>query len=381
MAGSLTLDPDTVDPLAEVVDAFEIPGQYLEAQPFGSGHIQDTWAATFLEDDRIVRVVLQRLNESIFPEPQKLMENLARVLAHLRQKLQAAGTPDLNRRAPQLIRTRKGEPFARDAAGRAWRALTLIEGTRSFDVPDSPRRAYESARAFGTFVSLLSDLPPQELHETIPRFHHTPSYLARLEEVAAQDPAGRVAEVGSELEFARARANLARFALDLQAAGRVPERVIHNDTKLNNVLFDLQTDKALCVVDLDTVMPGLTLFDFGDMVRSTTSPTAEDEPDVTKIEARPEMFEALVRGYLSVLRPVLTRDEIAYLFDAGRLITLECGTRFLIDHLSGDRYFKIHRPGQNLDRARAQFALVRSLERQAETLRKLVATVAVESAR
>lgn len=361
-----------------IAPRFDLPGRLLEARPFGSGHINETYVATFLDGDRLARFVFQRLNLHVFPDPDGVMENIARVLAHLRGKLEAAGLPDAERRAPRLLSTREGALYHRAAEGGCWRVYTLIEGARSYDVADSPARAYEAARAFGAFLCDLSDLPPPRLHETLPRFHHTPTHLARLEEVVERDPRNRASGARREIEAFLGdpkRRALARSLADLQESGALPERVIHNDTKLNNVLFDGETGRALCVVDLDTVMPGLSLHDFGDMVRTSTSPRPEDETDLARIEARPEIFEALVRGYLAPLRGVLTRAEIDQLVPAGQVITLECASRFLADYLAGDVYFRTHRPEQNLERCRAQLALLRSLEEREELLRAIAERV------
>jgi Ser/Thr protein kinase RdoA (MazF antagonist) len=374
--------PGASPAIGEVAVHFDLPGRLLEAQPFGSGHIHETYVATFLDGDRLVRFVFQRLNLHVFPDPDGVMANIARVLSHLRGKVEAAGLPDAERRAPRLLPTRAGGLYHRAEDGGCWRVYTLIEGARSYDVADSAVRAQEAARAFGTFLRDLSDLPPPRLHETLPRFHHTPTHLARLEEVVARDPCNRAAGARLEIEAFLGdpkRLALAHSLADPQERGLLPERVIHNDTKLNNVLFDGETGEALCVVDLDTVMPGLSLHDFGDMVRTSTSPRPEDETDLARIEARPEIFEGLARGYLEPLRGVLVRAETDLLVPAGQVITLECASRFLADHLAGDVYFRTHRPEQNLDRCRAQLALLRSLEEREELLRAIAERVEHES--
>jgi Ser/Thr protein kinase RdoA (MazF antagonist) len=360
--------------IAGLAQAFDLPGDFLEARAFGSGHINETYAATFLEQDRLLRFVFQRLNLHVFSDLDALMSNIARVLAHLQSKLAASGLAEPERRLPRLLPTRSGALYHQTAEGDCWRVYSMVEGTRSFDIADSPARAFAAARAFATFLRDLSDLPAPRLHETIPRFHHTPSYLASLEGIVARDPHNRAAGARREIEILLGdpkRRALARSLVDLHAAGAIPERVIHNDTKLNNVLFDVVTDEALGVVDLDTAMPGLALYDFGDMVRTATSPRPEDERELAQIEARPEIFEALLRGYLEPLRGVLNRVEVESLVPSGQVITLECCSRFLADHLAGDVYFKVHRPEQNLDRCRAQLALLRSLEEREDLFRVL----------
>lgn len=349
--------PTDLRPVAEM---FLLHGDFLEAVPYGSGHINDTYAAVFDQGGTRVRYIFQRINHRVFQNPVALMDNIQRVTAHLQTKLPR----EKSRRALTLIPARDGRPFHRDAAGHYWRCYLFIEGARTYDAVQSPRQAYEAARAFGRFQELLADLPPPRLHETIPDFHHTPKRLAALEAALAADVAGRVRDCGPEIEFVMQRRALTCALLD---AG-LPERITHNDTKLNNVMLDDATGEGVCVIDLDTVMPGLALYDFGDQVRTTTSPAKEDERDLSKVGLRREMFEALARGYLETAGRFLTREEKRLLVVAGKVITLEIGIRFLTDFLAGDVYFKVHRPGHNLDRCRTQFQLVASIETQERAL-------------
>jgi hypothetical protein len=230
-----------------------------------------------------------------------------------------------------------------------------------------------AARAFGDFQKILADLPSPRLHETIPNFHNTPWRLERLEAAVAAEVHGRAALCRSEIDYALSQRAGAHRLTELQAAGRIPERITHNDTKLNNVMLDEATGEDVCVIDLDTVMPGLTLYDFGDMVRTATMPVKEDEPDLSKVIMQWPMFEALAQGYLASAGAFLNRDERANLAFSGWLMTFEVGVRFLTDHLAGDTYFRISRPGQNLDRCRAQFALARDIERNLEAMERLIA--------
>jgi Ser/Thr protein kinase RdoA (MazF antagonist) len=363
--------------LAAAAAAFAFPGKPVAMTPWGSGHINETWAVT-LEGGPVRRAILQRINLGVFRDPEALMGNITRVTRHLAAKL--AGTPDASRRALTLIPARSGLDLHRDAEGRVFRAYVFVEGARSWDVLSSPRQAYEAAKAFGTFQRLLADLPPPRLAETIPDFHDTPRRLIRLREAVERDARNRAAGVAREIAFVVSREKLAGSLVSLAAAGLLAERVTHNDTKLNNVLLDDATGEGICVIDLDTVMPGLLLHDFGDMVRTAANPVAEDEPDASRVVASVPMFEALVRGWLGAMGNVLTGTERDCLVIAGKLLTYECGMRFLTDHLAGDVYFRIHRDGQNLDRARTQFALVRSLEEREEELSRLVARVAAEAA-
>lgn len=329
---------------------FALPGEVTAAVPHGQGHINRTLLATTAGG----RFVFQCINEAIFRDVPALMDNIRRVTAH---------APECT---PTLVPTRDGAPFARDAAGAAWRVYRFVEGARSVQKIESPEQAREVARAFGAFQRRLATLPAPRLHEVLPGFHDTRRRYAALHEAIAADPVRRVAEAREEIAFALAREHEAGVLLDLHAAGRLPERVVHNDCKLNNLLLD-GAGRATCVLDLETTMPGFAPCDFGDMVRTASCAAAEDEQDLARVAADPAMLRALAGGYLEGAAELLNPDEVAHLAFAGRLITLEQGVRFLADHLRGDTYYRIHRPGHNLDRTRAQLALVRSLEgRQTE---------------
>lgn len=359
-----------VDP-AIVAGAFPLLGRFVSAEPYGSGHINDTFCVTFDQAGIRVRYIFQRINDRIFRNVPELMENIARVTAHAGERAAQQGA-DASRRALTLVPTRDGQAYHRDESGGWWRCYLFIEGARTHDIIENPRQAREAARAFGQFQELLVDLPGGRLHETIPDFHNTRRRFENLRRAVDADTAGRAAEVAAEIAFAFERESMVDRLLALQARGEIPERVTHNDTKLNNVMIDEATQVGLCVIDLDTVMPGLALYDFGDMVRSATNSAAEDEQDLSKVRARESIFEALVEGYLSAAGGFLNSAEIAHLAFSGRLITFEVGIRFLTDHLEGDVYFKTKRPGHNLDRARNQFALLRSLEEQADAFEAIV---------
>lgn len=365
-----TAQPD----LATLSGVFRLPGQFKSGAPYGSGHINDTFAITMANGGAPVRYILQRINHRIFRDVPGLMENIQRVTEHAarRTAAAAAGGADASRRALTLIPTRDDQPVHRDAAGGWWRCYVFIEGARTYDVIEHPRQAREAARAFGEFQKLLVDLPGERLRETIPHFHDTRRRFENLQKAIEKDVSGRAAEAREEIAFARDREPQVDVLLNLQASGKIPERVTHNDTKLNNVMIDDATQEGICVIDLDTVMPGLALYDFGDMVRSATNAAAEDERDLARVHARLPIFEALVEGYLSAARSFLTPAELDHLAFSGRLITLEIGMRFLTDFLEGDVYFKTKRPGHNLDRARNQFALVRSLEAQQAAMEFMV---------
>ncbi len=345
---------------------FQIAGAFVEAAPYGSGHINDTYCVVFRQGSARVRYIFQRINHHIFKQPAALMENIQRVTTHLAAKI--GDEADARRRVLTLMPTRAGAACHCDADGNHWRCYLFIEQARTFAAVESAAQACEAAKAFGQFQKLLSDLPAPRLHDTIPDFHHTPKRFAALEQAIAADVANRAAAAKPEIEFALRHQDICHVLLD----ANLPERVTHNDTKFNNVMLDDVTGEGICVIDLDTVMPGLALYDFGDMVRTTTSPAKEDERDLSKVTMQLPMFAALARGYLSAANEFLTPAERTFLPFSGKLITLEIGLRFLTDHLAGDVYFKVHRDGHNLDRSRTQFKLVESIEQQEAAMNKLM---------
>jgi len=345
---------------------FQISGDYMEAAPYGSGHINDTYCVIFDQGGTRVRYIFQRINHNVFKTPGALMENVQRVTTHLAAK--ACGFSDTSRRVLTLMPSRDGRAWHVDAGGNHWRAYVFIEKARTYDSVESDKQAFQAAKAFGQFQKLLADLPSPRLHDTIPDFHHTPRRFAALEKAIASDSANRAQLAKPEIEFALRHKALCSVLLD----GNLPERVTHNDTKFNNVMLDDTTGEGICVIDLDTVMPGLALYDFGDMVRTTTSPAKEDERDLSKVKMQFPMFEALARGYLSTAAEFLTPAEKKLLPVSGKLITFEIGIRFLTDFLAGDVYFKVHREGHNLDRCRTQFKLVESIEQQEADMHNLV---------
>lgn len=352
-----------------VLRYFAIEGRFSGAQAYGTGHINDTFRAVFEDAGRHVPFLAQRINRSIFRDVPALMENIGRVTEHL--WAQIAEEPDALRRTLTLIPARDGRVWHQDEEGDYWRVYRFIERARGYDTIQSADQAYQAARAFGRFQQMLATLPTPRLHDTIPDFHHTPKRFQALLKAIDADVANRATQVRTEIEFALSHQSITGVLLD----ANLPERVTHNDTKINNVLLDDTTGEGICVIDLDTVMPGLALYDFGDMVRTATSPASEDELDLSKVTMQFPMYEALVRGYLSTAGEMLTRAERELLAFAGKLITFEIGLRFLTDYLAGDTYFKVHRPGHNLDRARTQFALVRSIEQQEERMRLLVDSI------
>jgi aminoglycoside phosphotransferase (APT) family kinase protein len=271
-----------------------------------------------------------------------------------------------------VIPTRDGQSHYRSPDGEYWRTFVFIEGVQTFEAVQSPDQALQAGRAFGEFQSMLVDLPDGRLNETIPGFHNTRQRFAALQQAIQKDHFNRAQAAKPEIEFALEHESLVDVILNAMAKKKIPERITHNDTKFNNVMLDTVTGEAKCVVDLDTVMPGCALYDFGDMVRTTTSPTLEDEQDLSKVKMQMPMFKKLAEGYLATAGRFLTRAEKALIAFSGKLITFEIGIRFLTDHLSGDTYFRIHRPDHNLDRCRTQFKLVESIERQEKAMQKYV---------
>ncbi len=356
--------------LPAVAAAYPLLGCFSEGVPYGSGHINDTFAVTMDQAGRPVRYLFQRINHRVFKNVPALMENIQRVTGHMAHSMRAAGPVD-SRRALTLVPTRKGTAWHRDADGSCWRCYLFIERARTYDLVENSRQACEAARAFGEFQRALVDLPGGRLHETIPAFHDTRARFETFRRAVIADRGGRVREVQAEIEFAMARESISDVLLDLVTRGEIPERITHNDTKFNNVMLDDSTSHAVCVIDLDTVMPGVALYDFGDMVRSATNSAAEDEPDASKVAMRMDIFEGLLTGYAASAGHFLNAAERAHLAFSGRLITYEIGLRFLTDFLEGDVYFKIKRPRHNLDRCRTQFALVASIEKQASAMQSL----------
>jgi Ser/Thr protein kinase RdoA (MazF antagonist) len=354
---------------------FALPGPCVAAEPFEAGHINQTFRISTQAGPQCEHYLLQRLNERVFPAPQQVMENIARVTSHIGRKLSAAGVPDAARRVLTLVTTRDGTPYHRDAGGGYWRMYRYIGGTATRLAVRTPDEAEQAGRAFGGFQSWLSDLPAPRLHETIPHFHDTPRRYAAFLDALEEDPCRRVAAAAPEVELARHYRPLADTLVRAQRSGEFPERIVHNDAKITNVLLDEQTGEGLCVIDLDTVMPGLALYDFGDMVRTMTTTTAEDEPDPGRVELEIPLFAALLRGYVGASRAFLTVAEREHLLVAGKVITYEQALRFLTDYLLGDVYYRSSRPDHNLVRCRTQLKLLQSLERHEAALTECIARI------
>ena len=362
--------PGTQQKLRKLMSQFTVYGDFLLGVPFGNGHVNDTYLVTFDQGGVRLNYTLQRINSDVFKEPLKVMENIDRVTKHVLQKIRQSHM-EMKKRTVRLLRTPDNLPYVIDDNGKYWRAYVYVERARAFDVLESPEQAFGIAKAFGEFQQQLTDLPGR-LHETIPDFHNTPKRIEQLEQAIAKDPVGRAAKVQKEIDFILSRKEEAGTLIKLNASGDIPERITHNDTKCNNVLIDDLTGEGIAVIDLDTVMPGLSLYDFGDMVRTCTSPAEEDEVNLNKVYMQFNMYEALFRGFCSAADSFMTPAEKENMANAGKIITLEIGTRFLTDYISGDTYFKIHRPEQNLDRCRTQLKLVSSIEEQMNDMQNLL---------
>ncbi|HUU37004.1 MAG TPA: aminoglycoside phosphotransferase family protein [Candidatus Desulfaltia sp.] len=358
--------------LKQVFSQFAIPGDFVRAQFLKVGHINDTYRVDALNGTTREQFIFQRINHFVFRDPERLMANFEKITRHIRAKLENIRGRNPDRETLNLLYSRSGRCFYVSPEGDYWRAYRFVGNVYIINVATRPEEAFEAGRAFGCFQKLLSDLEASSLHETIPFFHHTPRRFARFKEVLAKDVCGRASEAREAIAFALEREPMTAVITDALADDRLPLRITHNDTKINNVLFDDGTAKAVCVIDLDTTMPGSSLYDFGDMARTTTSFASEDERDLAKVRLDMEMFRALADGYLAEAGDFLTPEEIGLLVFSGRLITYTIGLRFLTDFLEGDVYFRVHRPGQNLDRARAQFSLVRSMEAQEQAMEQCV---------
>ena len=345
--------------LKEAIAQFAPQFKEEDAKLYGNGHINDTYRLVAKGQKPLI---LQRLNTYVFKQPEEVMENICLVTDYLRKQIEKNGG-DPDRETLSVIRTVTGEPWYRDAFGGFWRCFPLIEGTLSYDRAETDELFYESALAFGRFQHLLDNFPAEKLHETIPHFHDTASRLRDLKKAAEEDVCGRAASVKEEIDFAFAHEDLANVLGDALARGELKLRVTHNDTKLNNVLMDEKTGKGICVVDLDTVMPGLPAHDFGDAVRFGASTADEDEPDVSKVHIDMDLYRVYLKGYLEGCGNSLTAAEIASLPAGAVAMAYELGMRFLTDYLQGDVYFKTAHENHNLERARAQFALAADMEK------------------
>jgi hypothetical protein len=359
--------------LSEVLEAFDFGAVVVGAVRFGQGHINDTFVVhTQPENECCRRFILQRMSSAAFKRPDQLMENIIGVTEYLGREVEKTGG-SREREAMRVIRPRSGEPYYTDSDGGAWRVYPFVEDTVCYQSAETPELFAASGRAFGRFQRLLQGYPAQTLHETIPHFHDTEDRLAKLKAAVAADKLGRAAECRAEIDFMMAREKDCSAALQALRDGVLPLRVTHNDTKLNNVLMDKTTGEGICIIDLDTVMPGLSINDFGDSIRFGANHSAEDETDLSKVNLDVDLFEAYTQAFLEGAGGTLTEKEIEYLPWGAKLMTLECGMRFLTDYLEGDVYFHISRERQNLDRCRTQCKLVQDMEARWDELAAIAA--------
>lgn len=344
----------------ELIEQFQVEQDVASIEPYGSGHINHTYLAEMSEGKKYI---LQGINTTIFKNTDELMENIINVTSYLREEIIRTGG-DPKRETLTVVMTKNGKSYYTDEDGSKWRVYEFIEGAQTFDAVESKEDFYQSAVAFGKFQAQLANFPADTLHETIPNFHNTAKRYQDFEKAVEADVKGRAAEVQEEIAFVRARKGEVSELHDMLAKGELPLRVTHNDTKLNNIMIDSKTHQAICVIDLDTVMPGLSAHDFGDAIRFGANTAAEDEPDVSKVSLSLELFEIYVKGFLEGCGGRLTPNEVKVLPMGAKMMTLECGMRFLADYLEGDVYFKIAREKHNLDRCRTQFALVADMEKK-----------------
>ncbi len=360
---------DTI--LCEVLAAYDFPQTLVGAVRYGQGHINDTFCVVCQpQEGDAVRFILQGLSSAAFPHPEELMENFIGITAYLRERIaHNGGDPD--RETLQLVNTKDGKPFYTDVNGKVWRLTPFIENTDCFQSA-TPALFEASARSFGRFQQLLKDYPADTLHEPIAHFHDTEDRFRKFLAALDADVCGRAKDVQAEIGFVLARKEDCSVAMTLLREGVLPLRVTHNDTKLNNILIDRATGEGVCVIDLDTTMPGLAMNDFGDSIRFGANHSKEDEKDLSKVNFDIELYEAYTRGFLEGAAGSLTKAELEYLPWGAKLMTLECGIRFLTDYLDGDHYFRIHYPEQNLDRCRTQFKLVTDMEAQFDAMHAIV---------
>jgi hypothetical protein len=355
-------------PIEDIVSGFRIQSKMVSARPFGSGHINDTYKVTTSTGSNYL---LQKINHFVFKDVPGLMNNLVNVTNHLKAKLKTLPGSNPEKEVLTLIEANDDRYFVKDASGNYWRLFKFLNNTKSYDQVLTEKQAFEGGKAFGRFQALLADLDTNFIIDTIPDFHNIESRLANLDKAIAADAAHRLNKVSHEIEFVNQRRPGMSSILELGRSGQLPERIIHNDTKFNNVLLD-DHDRAQCVIDLDTVMPGYVAYDFGDAIRTIINNAPEDEPELKLINLNIPLFTAYTKGYMRQAEGFLTEAEVNSLIDGVLLLPYMQGVRFLTDYLNGDIYFKIHSPRHNLQRAQAQFQLVRKLEDAKETLNNII---------
>jgi len=358
--------------LEAVLANFRVDGQPLRFSPLGQGHIHDTYLAEIKFNDRIGKFTLQKINTHVFRQPEIMMANWLKVTQHVSRKMMELEGEKAARQSLRPVFSSGGECYYRTPEGEYWRMYHYVDGCHTVEIARTADQAFEAGRAFGLFQRLIADLRPEEMHETIPFFHHTPKRFERFLQVIRRASPQRKALASEEISFVLHRQSLVSLVTDGLSSGRLPLRVTHNDTKINNVLFDDETERGLCVIDLDTTMPGSPLYDFGDLVRTATCQAAEDERDLSLVAMDINLFQAVAEGYLSQTADLLNEAEKELLPMAGPLLAFTIGLRFLTDYLEGDVYFKTRYPEHNLVRARTQFKLLRSMEEQQREMKRII---------
>lgn len=356
----------------EIVKHFNFEGKFIESKSYGCGHINDTFVAIFeKENGEFIKYILQRINNDIFKNPVELMENIKNVTEHISKKVvEANGNP--LRETLNIIQTTDNKDYYLTKDGDYFRAFVFITGAKSYQVAEEPIHMYKCGKALGKFQKQLADFDVKKLHETIKDFHHTKKRYDAFIEALEKNPLKRAESIKEDVAFVTDRVKDTEVLVNMIEEGKLPIRVTHNDTKFNNVMIDELTDEAIAVVDLDTVMPGLSLYDFGDSIRSGATTALEDETDLSKVNFDLELYESFAKGFIEETKDSLTTLEIEYLPFGAKLMTFECGMRFLMDHINGDVYFKIQRENHNLDRARNQFKLVKDMEEQMDKMKEIV---------
>lgn len=357
--------------ITEAIGLLTFEGELVSWKRYGSGHINDTFRLVCKTGEGEKHYIIQRINHEVFKDPVSLMRNIEGVTSFLRERIKAQGG-DPARETLNIIKAKDGKGYCQDSDGNYWRGYLFIEGAFTYDKVRNPEDFYQSGKAFGRFKCQLAEYPAEELAETIPNFHNTPMRLTALKEAVKADVCGRAHLVEEEIRFALDREKESAIAMELLKEGRLPLCVTHNDTKLNNIMIDDKTGEALCIIDLDTIMPGLSIFDFGDSIRFGANTAEEDDPDAGKASLSLPLFEVYTRGYLEGCKGSLTPEEKRMLPMGAKLMTLECGIRFLTDFLQGDTYFHTNRENQNLDRTRTQFGLVADMEKKWKQMEQVV---------
>jgi Ser/Thr protein kinase RdoA (MazF antagonist) len=353
--------------MIQILDNFKINGSIIHAEEYGNGHINKTYLVTTSEKEKYI---LQQINTSVFKKPKEVMENIELVTCHIRKKYKNAKC-DSSRVALEIIGTKDKKNYVKHKDG-FWRCYKFIDGAKTYEQITNPRQFYEVGKAIGNFQKQLSDFPIKKLNITIPDFHNTPKRFEKFLDIANSDRKNRGMDIFNEIKFVCDRQKEMKYIVDGLKDSKIPLRVTHNDTKLNNVMIDEKTDEAICVIDLDTVMPGSVLYDFGDAIRVGASTAVEDESDLSKVELDLNLFKEFSKGFLEVLKKDLRKEEISGLVLSTKIITLECGMRFLTDYLDGDNYFKTHYDNHNLVRARCQFKLVQDIEKKEPEMQKII---------